>query len=966
MHDSKNGARTSPVQYKMKTQARHSPAARTPYHPHPHNHGSRSHRVTKSTTSPATSPRAPYSVGQNYPPMLSPTLNADGGRAPSPNYFGLVVESSNDPRDSSGPANLNWSPSSSVRSFGAALPKQVTLEPNSEFEAFKKAADLNRGMAFSLPTAQALPQTSHPTPARPRQPRWHTFNSDTGSDVSFLKSSNTIKGRPVKKGEADRDSPHDSAYMSSDSKRDSESSIQSSPHITNMPPCETTPGQMETSTPTPTPTQPPIFPRQEAADSRLSLNLPRVDPPSPQMSDLSRAATLPPKLDASLPGMVSGEELKNLIETAGLEKLLLLDIRSSQSFAQSRIQGALNLCIPTTLLKRATFNIQKLQQTFQGNVDSTQFSKWREMEWIIVYDAHASDKRDAVTAQNMIKKFTNEGYHGKTAILRGGFSTFQTSFPTLVDKRSTSQSLTGQNCTSTKNGSNNLAPVIGGVSLPTLENDQNPFFSNIRQNMELADGVGQFEITRPQDLESPLLPSWIRSASSEADHGKEVSNKFLNIELDEQSRMRTAYAAFNPNQKSDCKFQLSGVEKGTKNRYKDILPFEHARVRLQCSNDGFCDYVNASHLSASRSNKRYIATQGPLPATFEDFWSVIWEQDVRVIVMLTAESEGGQLKCHPYWKGRDFGSIKLKALSEKKASLDIDKHRSNPNSMPCASSSSHEFARRRANTTTYSQSPTQPPPGPKGSDVPYVTIRKFALSHAAHPFAPMREITHLHFSAWPDFGTPAQPSHLLALVELANVMQRSVMPLEMSSIVGSRAPTIDSVPVTWYDDPEPDAHSRPMLVHCSAGCGRTGTFCTVDSVIDMLKRQRKANLAATQSRDKDGDVSMENADELVSPTTSQDALSHGFFDRGIGGHNSQTWECSDVDTSWLQDDGVDLIQKTVQDFREQRLSMVQTLRQYVLCYETILEWLKRIQDGASNGIAGPQRARSGSLQQVRQ
>jgi protein-tyrosine phosphatase len=103
-----------------------------------------------------------------------------------------------------------------------------------------------------------------------------------------------------------------------------------------------------------------------------------------------------------------------------------------------------------------------------------------------------------------------------------------------------------------------------------------------------------------------------------SDHGKKVSDKFLNIELDEQSRMRTAYAAFNPSQKSqDCKFQLSGVEKGTKNRYKDILPFEHARVRLQRKQAGCCDYINASHLSASRSNKRYIATQGPLPATYE-------------------------------------------------------------------------------------------------------------------------------------------------------------------------------------------------------------------------------------------------------------------------------------------------------------------------------------------------------------
>ncbi|KAG5924717.1 hypothetical protein E4U42_004569, partial [Claviceps africana] len=355
-----------------------------------------------------------------------------------------------------------------------------------------------------------------------------------------------------------------------------------------------------------------------------------------------------------------------------------------------------------------------------------------------------------------------------------------------------------------------------------------------------------------------------------------------------------------------------------------------------------------------------------------DFWSVVWEQDVRVIVMLTAESEGGQLKCHPYWKGRDFGLIRLKALSETKVSLDIDRHRYDASSTSLAALS-HEYARRRANTTTSYQShppPTGPTTGPQSSDAPpYVTIRKFALSHAACPFAPMREITHLHFSAWPDFGTPAQPSHLLALVELANMMQRAAMPVETSSVVGPRVPAMDSIPVTWFNEPEQDAQSRPMLVHCSAGCGRTGAFCTVDSVIDMLKRQRLANLAASRSaHDRDGDTVMDNTDQAVASMTSRGAGAgaKGPAGRdGGGGRRLPAWESPDIDTSWLQDDQVDLIQKTVQDFRRQRLSMVQTLRQYVLCYETILEWLNRMQDASPNGTNPSRRARSGSLQQVR-
>lgn len=337
---------------------------------------------------------------------------------------------------------------------------------------------------------------------------------------------------------------------------------------------------------------------------------------------------------------------------------------------------------------------------------------------------------------------------------------------------------------------------------------------------------------------------------------------------------------------------------------------------------------------------------------------------MRVIVMLTAESEGGQLKCHPYWQGRDFGPIKLKSLSEKRASLDIDKHRAESSST--VSMSSYESGRRRANTMATLETclpPSQPPPDP--GDAPYVIIRKFALSHAAHPFSPIREITHLHFPAWPDFGTPAQPSHLLALVELANLTQRSALPVANASVIGSRKESVESaVPMAWFDEPEPDPKSRPMLVHCSAGCGRTGAFCTVDSVIDMLKRQRQAKAKARRPRDAEGDVAMADGDGAVSPKSrGKMAFERGSVRRAEEDGSVFT-PSRGIDTSWLQDDSVDLIQQTVEDFREQRLSTVQSLRQFVLCYETVLEWVHRIQDGGTPA-ATTGRQRAGSLQQPR-
>lgn len=329
--------------------------------------------------------------------------------------------------------------------------------------------------------------------------------------------------------------------------------------------------------------------------------------------------------------------------------------------------------------------------------------------------------------------------------------------------------------------------------------------------------------------------------------------------------------------------------------------------------------------------------------------------------MLTAESEGGQLKCHTYWNDREYGPIKLRKLSEKKASLDLDKHKSNA---PAAQSTmpSGEASRKRANTTTTLEAPAASP-APAQPDT-FVTIRKFSLSHAAHPFEPIREITHLHFSSWPDFGAPAQPSHLLALVELANVMQRAALPVQTASIVGSSRIANGLAPISWYDEPEDDGPSRPMLVHCSAGCGRTGAFCTVDSVIDMMKRQRLSKMTGgqpqMQGQASTADMLMD-LDDAISPMTSRQMsfkfdLDHQpkFEETKIEAHPS-------LDLSWMQDDSLDLIQKTVEDFREQRISMVQSLQQYVLCYETVLEWVNRLHE---KGRAGPdgRRHRSESYQ----
>ncbi|KFZ61526.1 Tyrosine-protein phosphatase non-receptor type 22 [Podiceps cristatus] len=87
-----------------------------------------------------------------------------------------------------------------------------------------------------------------------------------------------------------------------------------------------------------------------------------------------------------------------------------------------------------------------------------------------------------------------------------------------------------------------------------------------------------------------------------------------------------------------------------KNRYKDILPFDHSRVELSLiTSDADSHYINANFIKGVYGPRAYIATQGPLPATVIDFWRMIWEYEVLIVVMACMEFEMGKKKCERYW-----------------------------------------------------------------------------------------------------------------------------------------------------------------------------------------------------------------------------------------------------------------------------------------------------------------------------
>ncbi|XP_030576042.1 tyrosine-protein phosphatase non-receptor type 12 isoform X2 [Archocentrus centrarchus] len=107
-----------------------------------------------------------------------------------------------------------------------------------------------------------------------------------------------------------------------------------------------------------------------------------------------------------------------------------------------------------------------------------------------------------------------------------------------------------------------------------------------------------------------------------------------------------------------------------KNRYKDILPFDHSRVKLTLkTTNQDTDYINANFIKGMDGPEAYIATQGPLPNTVIDFWRMIWEYNVSVIVMACREFEMGRKKCERYFpmqgeQPMSFGPFKISFESE--------------------------------------------------------------------------------------------------------------------------------------------------------------------------------------------------------------------------------------------------------------------------------------------------------------
>uniref|UniRef100_A0A8C9DAC8 protein-tyrosine-phosphatase n=1 Tax=Panthera leo TaxID=9689 RepID=A0A8C9DAC8_PANLE len=138
-----------------------------------------------------------------------------------------------------------------------------------------------------------------------------------------------------------------------------------------------------------------------------------------------------------------------------------------------------------------------------------------------------------------------------------------------------------------------------------------------------------------------ILQKFLDEAQNRKSNKEEFANEFLWLK-----RQSTKY-------KADKTYPTTVAERPKnikKNRYKDILPYDHSLVELSLiTSDEDSNYINANFIKGVYGPKAYIATQGPLSTTLLDFWRMIWEYSVLIIVMACMEFEMGKKKCERYW-----------------------------------------------------------------------------------------------------------------------------------------------------------------------------------------------------------------------------------------------------------------------------------------------------------------------------
>lgn len=570
-----------------------------------------------------------------------------------------------------------------------------------------------------------------------------------------------------------------------------------------------------------------------------------------------------------------------------LHSLFVMDIRSFADFVKGNVTGSINVCPPLTLLRRSTFNLTKcvnslptyerliilnyLHFNTENVALNTQFKDspggLYGMPPIFIYD----NNNYSASLYHMCKKLVDHSCWDAESdppiyLLDGPFLDLSLKFGDLISKgksetidiasleisslveptiRSDGDEIAIRPLDTTLRQKTERAHSTAGI--PTFALDTStPSVSNfslpqnlpqsafkIRHNEEVLDfdfGTSMdTPISQLTKAELDVLPKWLRDAVSNADHIKDDFNK---LEVCEKMRLNNALSLeskpelITPGGKLEISPIINcGLDYGHKNRYKDVFLYDHSRVKLQAENRLDLsldhDYINASYLEP---NLEFTNLISELLGSKEQL-----VRDLKVIATQgpLEETIGDFWKCV-----LDQECLLIISLTEeyeggfKKCSAYWKPG--------VYKSGSSEVVVDLINERTSGR----------------FLIRSFTVTTEGL----QRHVLQIQLNQWQDMSVTVNPLDILSVVSLKQFILGEVKPQSGCSTIS----------------------------HCSAGCGRKGVFCTVDSLIGLLKH---------------------NDNECQLP--------------------------------------YDPIYELVNGLRRQRILMVQTMRQYSLVYDVVVQYALR-------------------------
>ncbi|PVV00959.1 hypothetical protein BB560_004640, partial [Smittium megazygosporum] len=518
-----------------------------------------------------------------------------------------------------------------------------------------------------------------------------------------------------------------------------------------------------------------------------------------------------PNLDSVNLSQSAFDSLKN-----DLFSLIIIDTRSLADYNLGHIIGA----IPFENLSKSEIDFSNVLKSFNDsisnslpksspmNTESTDYFMTPVQQKMLIYGYSFSDTKFP-SILNLIRANSSR----KIYFLTSSFEKFANRFPHL--------------CSFSNTSVRSSQPRSKNVSQSTSSH------TRLTQNSDYIDSLGLTPTTdflntpiasKKIKLSSYKIPNWLLDRSFESLNEFSMSlNYFSKLENAEKKRIKSALSRSGKRSPSSKKYSFdSSFNRFLQNRYPNILPYDHSRVLIGSQGYGN-DYINASNVGLP-NGPQYIVTQGPMKSTVSDFWLMVWEKKVGVIVMLGDLIENNQEKSYQYWP-KSFSTWGRYRLKEQK-------NQPQYNAMISV--------RLEAET--------------EDCNFPDIKVRLFRvrLTIRGIVVSKARLITQIHYKGWADNQSPPNSHTFLRAIYLSS----------------------HALGYTTFNPSE----DQQIVVHCSAGCGRSGVFCTVDTAL----RLKKGN----------NPVVTENFDPLYS---------------------------------------------IVSSMRRQRMGIVQNLDQFIFCYQAILQ-----------------------------